>query len=102
MRVAFLMFAAIAAAQGPTFRAGTRIVEVAVVAKDANDAPITDLREEDLRLFHNGVEQSILLTTLLGVGAVGTFWLVKRHPEMLNALDIAVRSYLFVLSMPFP
>jgi Flp pilus assembly pilin Flp len=47
-------------------------------------------------------EQAILLTTLLGIGAVGGLWLVKTHPEMLKALDIAVRSYLFVLSLPFP
>jgi len=47
-------------------------------------------------------EQAILLTTLVGIGAVGGLWLVKTHPEMLKALDIAVRSYLFVLSLPFP
>jgi len=47
-------------------------------------------------------EQAILLTTLVGIGAVGGLWLVKAHPEMLKALDIAVRSYLFVLSLPFP
>jgi hypothetical protein len=47
-------------------------------------------------------EQGILLTTLLGVGAVGGLWLVKAHPGMLRALDVAVRSYLFVLSLPFP
>jgi hypothetical protein len=47
-------------------------------------------------------EQAILLTTLLGIGAVGGLWLVKAHPEMLKALDIAMRSYLFVLSLPFP
>jgi Flp pilus assembly pilin Flp len=47
-------------------------------------------------------EQGILLTTLLGIGAVGGLWLVKAHPEMLKALDIAMRSYLFVLSLPFP
>ena len=47
-------------------------------------------------------EQAILLTTLLGIGGVGGLWLVKAHPEMLKALDIAVRSYLFVLSLPFP
>jgi len=47
-------------------------------------------------------EQGILLTTLLGIGAVGGLWLVKAHPDMLKALDIAMRSYLFVLSLPFP
>jgi len=47
-------------------------------------------------------EQGILLVTLLGIGTVSGLWLVRAHPEMLKALDIAVRSYLFVLSLPFP
>jgi Flp pilus assembly pilin Flp len=47
-------------------------------------------------------EQGILLASLLGIGAVGGLWLVKAHPGMLEALDIAMRSYLFVLSLPFP
>jgi hypothetical protein len=32
---------AVASAQGPVFRAGTRVVEVAVIAKDGKDAPTT-------------------------------------------------------------
>ena len=61
---------------------------------------IESINEQDalLRL----TEQGILLTTLLGIGAVGGLWLVKAHPDMLKALDIAMRSYLFVLSLPFP
>ena len=47
-------------------------------------------------------EQGILLATLLGIGGVTGLWLVTRHPEMLQAINIAVRSYLFVLSLPFP
>ena len=47
-------------------------------------------------------EHGILLTTLLGIGGVTGLWLVKQHPEMLQAINIAVRSYLFVLSLPFP
>ena len=47
-------------------------------------------------------EEGILLVTLLGIGSVSGLWLVRAHPEMLKALDIAVRSYLFVLSLPFP
>jgi len=47
-------------------------------------------------------EEGILLASLLGIGAVGGLWLVKAHPAMLHALDIATRSYLFVLSLPFP
>jgi hypothetical protein len=51
--------AALAAAQGPVFRSDTRIVEVAVVAKDSSDSPVTDLSKDELRLFDNGVEQTV-------------------------------------------
>ncbi|HZX65546.1 MAG: hypothetical protein ACJ78W_16530 [Myxococcales bacterium] len=47
-------------------------------------------------------EEGLLLVTLLGVGGVGGLILVKQHPEMLHAIDIIVRSYWFVLSLPFP
>ena len=48
------------------------------------------------------VETGLLLSTLLGGLAVGGVWLMKTHPEMLNALDIYVRGFYFVLSLPFP
>jgi len=48
------------------------------------------------------VETGILLSTLLGFLAVGGVWLMHTHPEMLNALDIYVRGFYFVLSLPFP
>ena len=47
-------------------------------------------------------ETSILLATLLGGMAVGGVWLMKRHPDMLNAIDIHVRGFYFTLSLPFP
>ena len=47
-------------------------------------------------------EEGLLLVTLLGVGGVGGLVLVKQHPEMLKAIDVIVRSYWFVLSLPFP
>jgi VWFA-related protein len=47
-------------AEAQIFRSETRVVEVAVVARDANDMPVVDLRSCDLRVFDNGVEQSIL------------------------------------------
>jgi VWFA-related protein len=65
------LLAALAAAQVPVFRSDTRIVEVAVVAKDSSGSPITDLRKEDLRVFDNGVEQTILSLEKLG-GSVQT------------------------------
>jgi hypothetical protein len=47
-------------------------------------------------------EEAVLLVTLLGVGGLGGLILVKQHPEMLRAIDIIVRGYWFVLSLPFP
>lgn len=48
------------------------------------------------------VEQGILLATLLGGLAVGGVWLMRAHPQMLNAIHTQVRGYYFVLSLPFP
>ena len=48
------------------------------------------------------VEQGVLLASLLGVGAVGALWLMKEHPDLLNAMDVHVRGIYFVLSLPFP
>lgn len=48
------------------------------------------------------VEQGVLLATTLGALAVGGVWLMKTHPDMMNAINIQIRSYYFVLSLPFP
>lgn len=48
------------------------------------------------------VETSVLLATLVGALAVGGLWLLRAHPQMLHAIDIAVRSYYFAISLPFP
>jgi hypothetical protein len=48
------------------------------------------------------VETSVLLATLVGALAIGGLWLMRAHPEMMDAIDIAVRSYSFALSLPFP
>ena len=48
------------------------------------------------------VESSILLATLFGGLAVGGIWLMKTHPEMLNAIDSRIRGAYFLLSLPFP
>jgi hypothetical protein len=48
------------------------------------------------------VEQSVLLATLLGAGAAGGAWLLKSHPDLMNALDLHFRGIYFVLSLPFP
>ena len=47
-------------------------------------------------------ESGILLATLLGGLAVGGVWLMRTHPDMINALNIHVRSFYFLLSLPFP
>ncbi|HWE24203.1 MAG TPA: hypothetical protein VG496_09705 [Myxococcales bacterium] len=48
------------------------------------------------------METSLLLATLVGGLAVGGVWLMRAHPEMMDAIDAAVRSYSFALSLPFP
>ena len=48
------------------------------------------------------VEQGVLLATLLGGLAVGGVWLMKTHPDMMNAINIHIRGYYFMLSLPFP
>jgi VWFA-related protein len=62
--------AALAQAQGPAqtpaFRSDLNIVEVGVIAKDSKDSPLTDLKKSDLRVFDNGVEQTILSFEKLG------------------------------------
>jgi hypothetical protein len=47
-------------------------------------------------------EQAVLLATFVGAGAAGAAWLMKTHPDLLNALDVHVRGVYFVLSLPFP
>jgi len=65
----------LAAQQDTVFQSDTRVVEIAVAAKDANDSPIADLRQRDLRVFDNGAEQAMLSFENLGVAtrtAAGT------------------------------
>lgn len=47
-------------------------------------------------------EQGVLLATLLGGLAVGGVWLMRTHPELMNAINIEVRGFYFTLSLPFP
>src|SRR5580704_16847626 len=64
--IAVLLLPALAAAQAPVFHSDTRVVEVAVIAQDPRHTPIQDLRKEDLRLFDNGLEQTILSYEKIG------------------------------------
>jgi VWFA-related protein len=56
-------------AHDAVFKSDTRVVEIAVVAKDATDLPIADLRQRELRVFDNGVEQIMLSFENLGIAA---------------------------------
>ena len=47
-------------------------------------------------------ESGLLLATLLGSLAVGGVWLMKTHPEMLNAINTHVRGFYYLISLPFP
>jgi VWFA-related protein len=78
MKIAFLLLQALAVAQGPVFRSDTNIVEVAIVARDAKDSPVSDLKKSDFRLFDNGVEQKILSFERLG-GIVATTRLPRER-----------------------
>jgi VWFA-related protein len=58
--IATVMWLLPAAGQNPVFQSEIRIVEIAVVAKDAQDAPVTDVTADDIHVFDNGKEQKIL------------------------------------------
>jgi VWFA-related protein len=45
----------------PTFRAGTELVQVSVVAQDKQGKPVTDLRRDEFQIFDNGARQEIRL-----------------------------------------
>lgn len=64
-----LLLTPLALAQSPTFQADTRVVEVTVVATDSGDSPVANLRKSDLRLFDNGLEQTI--ASFEKIGSVG-------------------------------
>ena len=50
--------------QGPTFRAGTRLVHVSVVVHDRNGNPVGDLAARDFTLLENGKAQRIELFSI--------------------------------------
>jgi VWFA-related protein len=58
-----ILTAAIASAaqQPPTFRVGTELVQVSVVAQDKQGKPVADLRREEFQLFDNRSPQEIRL-----------------------------------------
>jgi hypothetical protein len=101
----------LAAQQDAVFQSDTRVVEIAVVAKDANDSSIADLRQRDLRVYDNGVEQAMLsfenlgvatrtmgVTSGGGISAVGTAT-SRATPRLsiilLDALNTSVSSQIY-------
>lgn len=63
-RIVFWCLPAITAAAqetplSPTFRTGTELVQVSVVAQDKSGKAVADLRREDFQIFDNGVPQNI-------------------------------------------
>jgi VWFA-related protein len=58
LRALFWLVAAAAAAQTPTVRVTTRLVDVSVIARDAK-GPVADLAADDFAVFDNGVERKI-------------------------------------------
>src|ERR1700683_2671917 len=60
----FLLARSAAAQQNPpgaTFRAGTELVQVSVIAQDKQGKPVADLRREDFQIFDNGAPQEVRL-----------------------------------------
>lgn len=45
----------------PTFRAGTELVQVSVIAQDKQGKPVANLRREDFQIFDNGAPQEVRL-----------------------------------------
>jgi len=43
----------------PTFRTGTELVQLSVIARDKNGLPVADLRREEFQLFDNGAPREI-------------------------------------------
>ncbi len=65
--VAVMTVLVLSAQENAVFQSDTRVVEIAVVAKDANNAPVSDLHQRDLRVLDNGTEQTMLSFENLGV-----------------------------------
>jgi len=61
-----LLFGPVVAAQTPVFQSETRIVQIPVIARDSRNSPVLNLKKRDLRLFDNGIEQSVLTLDSFG------------------------------------
>jgi len=64
--IAIACFGAVTAAAqqdrpAPTFRAGTELVQVSVVAVDKQGKPVADLRRDEFQIFDNGAPQEVKL-----------------------------------------
>lgn len=97
-----LVVATVLAAQTPVFRSEARIVEIPVIAKNARNSPVADLKKRDLLLLDNGTEQSILTLESFGQpGRTGE----RTPPDDPVAHRLGPRLSIIVLdklNTPFP
>ena len=68
----------------PTFRAGTKLVQVNVVAQDQHGKPVADLHREDFQIFDNGAPQEIRLFVAETPGPGPTVPVVKAPNTFTN------------------
>ena len=47
-------------------------------------------------------ESAVLLVTTIVAAGAGGGWLLASHPAWLNALNIHVHGFYYLLSLPFP
>lgn len=65
---------------GTVIRATTRLVEVHVVARDAQGRPVTDLRSEDFRVFDDGADRSVASFSIDAASAQSEMSVATRNP----------------------
>jgi VWFA-related protein len=94
---AMVLGAALVAQEQPTFRAGTTLVEVsAIVTRDG--VPVLDLRQDEVRVLDNGVEQPLVafeyvdLTTVEGPAQRRDFVLIVDDLHISPQLTTQVRD----------
>jgi VWFA-related protein len=96
MRLLCLLLMGTAAGQTPpAFRAGTRVVEVTIVATRSGDRPVDDLRASDLRLFDNNKEQTILSLERLGEKSQANHPPTRLSIILLDALNTSFSDQIY-------
>lgn len=80
--VALVLGAAVVIAQEPTpvFRAGTTLVEFTIVATDTQGRPVTDLKQNEISIVHNGKPQPVAFFRFEGAAFGPDATESKREP----------------------